>query len=223
MRRALGWIIRLSLIVAAFSAIWVAAYRYINPPITTLMVIERLRVGKLERDWRPLTAISPNLRHAVIATEDSPFCRHHGFNWKEIYRAYQDAERRRGGSSITQQTAKNAFLWPDASWLRKGVEAGFAILIELIWPKERILEVYLNIAEFDAGVFGAEAAARHYFGVSASDLSLDQATRLAWLLPSPRSRDPRKANALTIEKTRNDVQYMRRRDQLDCVSTGKEG
>ena len=192
-RRGLRLIVWLMVIGAALSTVWVVAYRFVNPPITSLMIIERLRTGKLEYEWRPLKDMSLNLQRAAIASEDSPFCLHGGFNLSEIYKAFQDTERRRGGSSITQQTAKNAFLWPDASWLRKGVEAGFTILMEAFWPKQRILEVYLNIAEFDTGVFGAEAGAQRYFGVSASELTEEQAVRLVWVLPSPRRRDARRA------------------------------
>ena len=144
MRAVLRWILLLGVVFTAFSTLWVVAYRFINPPITSLMIIERIRVDKLEHTWRSLDQVSPNLQHAVIASEDSPFCRHYGFNLKEVYSAMKDPEHRRGGSSITQQTVKNAFLWPDASWLRKGVEAGFTVLVEALWPKQRILEVYLN-------------------------------------------------------------------------------
>ena len=219
MRTMLRWLVRLAVIGAAFCTVWVIAYRFFNPPITSLMVMERFRTDKLEYDWRPLGQISENLQHAVIASEDSPFCAHYGFNLKEIYRALEDTERRRGGSSITQQTAKNAFLWPDASWLRKGVEVGFTVLMEVFWPKERILEIYLNIAEFDTGVFGAEAAAQQYFGVSAKDLTTDQAARLAWVLPSPRRRDARNVNLKTVKQIRNDIAYIRRNEDYDCLPT----
>ncbi len=205
------------MISAAVCMVWVAAYRFIDPPITSLMVMEKFRIDKLHHDWRPLAEIAPSLQRSVIAAEDSSFCAHYGFDFDEIYKAYQDADRRRGGSTITQQTAKNAFLWPDASWLRKGLEAGFTVLIELFWPKTRILEVYLNIAEFDAGVFGAEAAAQQYFGVSVKNLTSDQSARLAYLLPSPRRRDAENARLSVVRQIRNDVAFIEHLGGYDCL------
>lgn len=202
--------------------LWVGAYRFINPPITALMVIERLRVDKLEHDWRPLDQISPNLHYAVIAAEDANFCLHGGFSLEDIKEALAEEDRRRGASTISQQTAKNAFLWPDASWLRKGVEAGFTVLIETIWPKSRILEVYLNIAEFGIGVFGAEAAAQYYFGVSADALTRDQAARLAHMLPSPRKREVGRVSMSRIARINEGVAYIDERGNFDCIKPPEE-
>ncbi len=185
------------------------------------MIAEKFRVDRLQYDWRPLTEIAPSLQRSVIATEDSSFCTHYGFDFDEIYKAYLDTDRRRGGSTITQQTAKNAFLWPDASWLRKGLEAGFTVLAELFWPKTRILEVYLNIAEFDVGVFGAEAASQHYFGVSADKLSSDQAARLSYLLPSPRRRDTGNASPGTVKQIRNDVAFIEHLGNYQCLQAAE--
>ena len=129
-----------------------------------------------------------------MAAEDANFCDHWGFDLKAIEKAIEanaQGRRVRGASTISQQVAKNLFLWPDRSWLRKGLEAGFTVLIETIWTKRRIVEVYLNIAEFGDGVFGAQAAARHHFNRDASALTLDQATRLAAVLPDPKGRNPR--------------------------------
>ncbi len=221
-RRALVWLVRLGLIIAAFCVLWVAAYRFINPPITTLMVMERLRVDKLEQDWRPLGEISPNLQYAVIAAEDANFCLHGGFSIEDIKKALADEDRRRGASTISQQTAKNAFLWPDASWLRKGIEAGFTVLIEGIWPKKRILEVYLNIAEFGIGVFGAEAAAQYYFGVSADGLTRDQSARLAHMLPSPRKRAVSGVSARRIARINEGVAYIEERGNFGCIKPPEE-
>lgn len=184
-RRAL----RLTLWAAVFCVAWVMAYRWINPPITYLMVTEWLGRGDISRDWRGLDEISPHLARAVMGGEDARFCDHYGFDFIEIRKALAESGRRRGASTISQQVAKNAFLWPDANWLRKGLEAGFTVLIELSWPKSRIMEVYLNIAETGPGVFGAEAAARHWFGKPASDLSLREAARIAAILPNPRERN----------------------------------
>ncbi|HTI67992.1 MAG TPA: monofunctional biosynthetic peptidoglycan transglycosylase [Caulobacteraceae bacterium] len=166
-----------------------ATYRFVPPPVTYLM-IERLAQGYgLHKRWRPLSAISPALPQAVIAAEDAKFCEHHGFDIDAIRQAMRANQRRpnqvRGGSTISQQTAKNVFLWNGRSYLRKGLEAYFTLLIEALWGKRRILEVYLNVAEWGPGTYGAEAAAQRYFKVSAAKLNREQAARLAAILPSP--------------------------------------
>ncbi|MEX2517922.1 MAG: monofunctional biosynthetic peptidoglycan transglycosylase [Paracoccaceae bacterium] len=175
-------------IVAAALALWVVAYRWIDPPATYLIAAEWIRLGHVEREWRDLDEISPHLARAAMGGEDAWFCDHYGFDIDAIRAAIAETDRRRGASTISQQVAKNAFLWPDSNWARKGLEVGFTALIEMSWPKARIMEVYLNIAEMGPGVFGAEAAARHWFGVSAADLSLAQAARIAAILPNPRER-----------------------------------
>lgn len=166
----------------------VALYRVVPPPLTWLMV-ERIFQGKgFDRRWVPLDAISPQLVRAVIASEDSDFCQHHGFDVAAIEKAlHHDAAGGRliGGSTISQQTAKNIFLWPDRTWVRKGLEAWFTVLIETIWGKPRIMEVYLNSIEWGPGVYGAEAAAQHNFHVSAAHLTPAQAARLAVIIPKP--------------------------------------
>lgn len=178
-------------------AIWiplsgVVLYRFFPPPATQLMVIQAVKGEGIDYRWRSLDKISPNLVRAVIASEDSTFCAHRGFDMEAIRKALEaneragDGGRVRGGSTISQQTAKNAFLWPGRDWLRKGLEAGYTVLIEGLWGKPRIMEVYLNIAEFAPGVYGAEAASRHWFDKSASDLTPREAARLAAVLPSPR-------------------------------------
>ena len=193
MRKLLRWA---SIGVAgllAFTILWAALCRIVPPPATPLMLIRALGGSGLSRDWEPLERISPSLVEAVIASEDSNFCGHGGFDWAAIEGAFEDNEegkRLRGGSTISQQTAKNAFLWPDRSWPRKGAEAWFTLLIEGLWTKRRILEVYLNIVEWDDGVYGAEAAARHHFGKSAAALTRREAALLAVVLPSPRNWSP---------------------------------
>jgi|TARA_R100000935_G_scaffold48554_1_gene73182 monofunctional biosynthetic peptidoglycan transglycosylase len=166
----------------------VAAYRFLPPPITILMV-QRLFEGQgFSRSWRGLDDISPHLVRSVIAAEDANFCSHRGFDLEAIRKALahnESSDRVRGGSTISQQTAKNVFLWPDRSYVRKGLEAYFTVLIEVMWGKPRIMEVYLNSIEFGPGVYGAQAAARKNFGVDAEDLSPTQAARLAAVLPSP--------------------------------------
>jgi monofunctional biosynthetic peptidoglycan transglycosylase len=168
----------------------VIVYRFAPPPITILMV-ERLIQGKgMDHRWTPLNHISPAMTRAVIASEDSRFCEHHGFDFQAIEKALQHNEARpgkviHGGSTVSQQTAKNVFLWPERSWVRKGAEAWFTVLIELIWGKQRIMEVYLNTVEMGPGVYGVEAASQRYFRHSAGTLTPAEAARLAAILPSP--------------------------------------
>ncbi len=170
------------------SVAWVALYRFVPPPGGIFMLQEYRRIGSIERQWVPLDAIAPVMRRSVIAAEDANFCLHWGFDMGEIRRVI-DAGGTRGASTLTQQTAKNVFLWHGRNWGRKALESGFTLLIEGLWPKHRTLEVYLNVAEFDNGVFGVEAAARHYFNTSAADLTPTEAARLAVVLPAPKSRD----------------------------------
>ncbi|RAK67544.1 monofunctional biosynthetic peptidoglycan transglycosylase [Phenylobacterium kunshanense] len=168
--------------------IMVAVYRFVPPPITFLMV-QRLFEGQgLDRRWVPLEKISPTLVRAVIAAEDARFCQHHGFDIEAIEKAMEAnarGKKLRGGSTISQQTAKNVFLWPQRDWVRKGLEAWFTVLIEVGWGKERIMEVYLNSIEWGPGVYGAEAAAQRNFKVPASKLTAAQSARLAAILPKP--------------------------------------
>ncbi len=177
-----------------FTFFWVLIYRFINPPITWLMVqrsMERQAEGKswkMERDWRKFEDLSNNLKKAALAGEDASFMKHFGFDFKSIQKAFEKNQKGRkvsGGSTITQQTAKNVFLWPGRSWIRKGFEAYFTVLIELLWSKERILEVYLNVIEMGDGIYGAEAATQAYYGKSAGSLSKSQAALLIAVLPSP--------------------------------------
>ena len=179
---------------AAVTVLAVVALRWIDPPTTTFML--RDRIGGLfdqdyqfRHDWRDWDAISKYAAIAVIAAEDQQFPFHRGFDFKQIDKALEDRERGRrvrGASTISQQVAKNLFLWPGQSWFRKGLEAGITVLIELAWPKRRILEVYLNVAEFGPGTWGVQAASRRYFRKDASRLTSAEAALLAAVLPSPR-------------------------------------
>ncbi|HEY2707755.1 MAG TPA: monofunctional biosynthetic peptidoglycan transglycosylase [Caulobacteraceae bacterium] len=167
----------------------VIVYRFVAPPLTILMV-ERMAEGHgLDHRWISLSKMSPSLPRAAIAAEDARFCDHHGFDFTAIQKAMKHDEKKpnavRGGSTISQQTAKNVFLWPDRSWVRKGFEAYFTVLIEAIWGKHRIMEVYLNTVEMGPGLYGVEAAAQKYFHVSASQLNPAQAARIIAILPSP--------------------------------------
>ncbi|PZQ62411.1 MAG: monofunctional biosynthetic peptidoglycan transglycosylase [Phenylobacterium zucineum] len=166
----------------------VAVYRFVPPPVTFLMV-QRLFEGQgLDHRWVPLEKISPNLVRAAIAAEDARFCEHRGFDVAAIEKAMAanaKGKKLRGGSTISQQTAKNVFLWPGRDWVRKGLEAWFTVLIEIGWGKERIMEVYLNSIEFGPGIYGAEAASQRFFKVPASRLTPTQAARMAAILPKP--------------------------------------
>ncbi|HEY2178016.1 MAG TPA: monofunctional biosynthetic peptidoglycan transglycosylase [Caulobacteraceae bacterium] len=182
-------ILFLTLMILFLPPLWVLAYRFAPPPVTFLM-LERITEGYgVDRRWRPIWRIAPAMTRAAIAAEDARFCKHHGFDLAAIDKALRhDARRRarlRGGSTISQQTAKNVFLWPGRSWLRKGVEAWFTVLIETLWGKRRIMEVYLNTVEMGPGVYGVEAAARRDFGISAAELDPGRAARLAAVLPDP--------------------------------------
>ncbi|MEX0970283.1 MAG: monofunctional biosynthetic peptidoglycan transglycosylase [Paracoccaceae bacterium] len=181
---------RLGVALSAIIVLSVLVFRWLPPPMTLLMQREAAARGEIAWEWRNMAQISPDLALSVVAAEDANFCLHYGFDIDAIRAALDDGAER-GASTISQQVAKNLFLWPERSWLRKGLEVGFTGLIELLWPKQRILEVYLNIAEMGPGVFGAEAAAQHHYGRTAEALGPSRAAALAVILPNPRARDPR--------------------------------
>ena len=179
---------RLAFGVVFLSLIWVLMYRVTPVPGTVVMGMRALSGETIRQDWVPIDEISPQLVRAVIASEDSKFCTHHGFDFEQMKIAWADLRAGsgwRGASTISQQTAKNAFLWNGGGFFRKGVEAWFTTLAELIWPKRRVMEVYLNVAEWGDGLFGAEAAAQARFGKSAADLTAYEASLMAAVLPSP--------------------------------------
>ena len=185
----------LAIIFFAVSISWVVLARFVPIFVTPLMIIrsvESMIQGEMPRnskDWVSIDKISHNIVQAVVASEDNLFMEHHGFSIEDIQKALkhnQKGKRIRGGSTISQQTAKNVFLWPDRSYLRKGVEAYFTVLIELIWPKERIMEVYLNVIEMGDGIYGIQAASKEYFNKDAKQLTKSQAALIAACLPNPR-------------------------------------
>jgi monofunctional biosynthetic peptidoglycan transglycosylase len=198
-------------------------FRFVPPPATPLMIGTMLTEGAVSQSWRSLDSISPHLVRAVIASEDGKFCSHYGFDLDAIDKALDRnaaGGRLRGASTITQQTAKNLFLLPDRTWTRKSIEAYLTLLIEGLWPKRRIMETYLNIAEWGPRRFGAEAAARGNFGKAASELDQLEAARLATILPSPRRYRADEPGPFVIRQSRviferiDDV----RRDRLDwCI------
>jgi monofunctional biosynthetic peptidoglycan transglycosylase len=191
--RARRLVRRLALVVAVLLALpflLIPLYRFVDPPVTNVMLVKALGGAGIDKTWVDIDRISPSLVRAVIASEDQRFCEHHGIDWVEVQNALDDEDGRfRGASTITMQTVKNLFLWTGRSWFRKALEAPLALYAELFLSKRRIMEIYLNIVEWDVGVYGAEAAAGLYFRVPAAKLSATQAARLAAVLPSPASRD----------------------------------
>lgn len=206
------------------SVLWVLIYRFVNPPITLLMVlrnIERKSEGKplkLEKKWVDFDDISDNMKRAAVSAEDQLFLKHIGFDVNAIEKAFKTnkkGDKIKGGSTISQQTAKNVFLWPGRSWVRKGFEAYFTLLIEMFWSKERILEVYLNVIEMGDGIYGSEAAAQTYFGKSCTKLSRSQAALIAACFPNPRRWTPRSPTRYIKHRQYLIMKNMRRLGPLD--------
>lgn len=219
--RFLGLCIRLAFWLILLLAAAILIYRFVPVP-STLMLGRWLTLKPVEREWVPLEQISPNLIRAVIAAEDQRFCRHRGVDWIELNAVLDDEDGpSRGASTLTMQTAKNAFLWPGRSYLRKGLEIPLAMAIDVAWSKQRVIEVYLNVAEWGEGLFGAEAAAQRYFGKPAARLTPAEAARLTAALPNPLLRNPaRPSRALQSAAART----QRRLGQLgslgDCALPG---
>lgn len=221
--RWLGYLIAGFLLSTVFAVLF---FRFVPPPLTPLMAIRGagyLVDGAspiLDKDWQSLENISPRLVEAVVASEDQRFFEHNGFDWGAIVSAIGENERGKrklGASTISQQTAKNLFLWPDRSWARKGLEAYFTFLIEILWSKHRILEVYLNIIEMGSGTYGAEAAAQRWFHVSAARLTGPQAALIAAILPNPRKWSPKNP---TVYLQRRQTWILRQMDHLGPLPDG---
>ncbi len=211
--RVLPWARRLAAgIVALLALPLVLTLVYLPPavhPLSTLMMKDLVTLSGFEREWTPLDRIGPRLVNSVLMSEDGQFCSHHGIDLGEFRAVFEDflaGEATRGGSTISMQTAKNLYLWHGRSYVRKALELPYAIYLDLVMPKRRIMEIYLNIAEWGPGIYGAEAAARHHFGKSTRELTARQAALLAVTLPNPLARTPGKpSNALnrlaaTIER-----------------------
>jgi monofunctional glycosyltransferase len=185
-------------------------YKWVNPPITPLMIIRKFEGNSINKKWVPIEEMSSNLPIAAIAAEDDEFMTHHGFDMDAMQKAYEKNQKQpnqiRGGSTISQQTAKNVFLWPHRDYLRKGLEAWFTVLIEFIWGKERIMEVYLNVVEMGDGIYGMEAASQEYYKKPASKLSKPQAAALISVLPNPHIFKVLKPSAHT-QAYRNAILY----------------
>ena len=199
----LKWSVTILASLIALSVLWVAVYRFVGPPTTFYIVQTELSGTAVDRRWIPIEAVAPAVWETVIAAEDQSFCLHDGFDRKAIEEARQrnaHGGRLRGASTISQQTAKNAFLWPARTYVRKGFEAYFTVLEEFLWPKRRIMEVYLNVAEFGRGVFGVEAASQRFFGKPARNLSRYEAALLVTVLPNPKVRHPENPRPYVVER-----------------------
>ena len=179
----------------------VGLYRFLPPPSTPYILSEGARLGGIERTWVSIDDVAPVMVRSVVAAEDANFCLHWGFDMSQLRAAIAEGGGR-GASTLSQQTVKNLWLWQGRSWLRKALEGVMTPVVEAIWPKRRILEMYLNIAEFDTGVFGVEAAARHHFGVPAKELSAIQAGLLAAVLPNPKERQAVNPSSATTKRAR---------------------
>ncbi len=192
--------------------LYIVALKWINPPITITQITQGIEQKKLKRDYVPYDKMGKNIKMAVIASEDQKFPYHNGFDMDEIQKAYDDnqsGKRFRGGSTISQQVAKNVFLWQGRSWIRKGLEVYFTFMIETIWGKERILEMYLNTSEMGIGVFGIEAASEYYYNKSAIDLTKNEAARIAAALPNPRKYNVNPPSSYISKRANNIMRQMR--------------
>ena len=200
-RRALRWAGRGLLGLAGLYLLLILLFAFVNPPSNLYMWSEGRRLGGVDQVSVNLADMAPVMARSVVAAEDANFCLHWGFDMAAIRAAAADGGNR-GASTLTQQVVKNVFLWQGRSWIRKAMEAVITPVVELVWSKSRILEVYLNVAEFDEGVFGVQAAAQHYFGVNAADLSPTQAARLAAVLPDPKGRSASKPSSFVRKQAR---------------------
>ncbi len=205
MKKFFKFLLKLLLGLFLFSILMVVVYKWVPLPFTPLMAIRYFENPgeEIRHDWVPMEKISPNLQLAVVASEDQNFLNHGGFDYKAIKKVIEENKTRRrarGASTISQQTAKNVFLWPESSWFRKGLEVYFTFCIELLWSKERILEVYLNSIEMGRGVYGAEAASEFWFGKSAQNLSASEAAAIAAVLPNPRQYNANPASSFIQQR-----------------------
>jgi monofunctional biosynthetic peptidoglycan transglycosylase len=211
-KRSLLFFIGIVLVIQLWFLGWILWWKETPPQETHFMSLrldelqQKNPAAELQYQWVPYARISPHLKRAIIASEDAHFLQHNGFDWQGIQDALEKNQKKgrfvAGGSTISQQLAKNLFLSPERSMLRKGQEAVITVMLESLWDKEHILEVYLNVIEWGNGVFGAEAAAQHYYGISAERLSAAQAARLAAMVPNPRFYDQRRNDTTLAHKTR---------------------
>ncbi len=224
MKRLLRFLYTVMLWFFGLSVSLVVIYKFIPVPFTPLMIVRFVETKNndqevsFDHDWEPLENISPNLQKAVIASEDGTFLQHHGFDFNAMGKALknnQKGKKIKGGSTISQQTAKNVFLWQGRSYLRKGLEAYFTFLIELVWGKERIMEVYLNSIEMGNGIYGAQAASRHWYHKDASNLSVREAAGIAAILPNPRKFKASNSSSYINKRKTKIVRLIRHMGKLE--------
>lgn len=221
MRWVKRWAFRLFLFFVLAVLLVVGAHSVLNPGRGLYMRQEAARLGGIDHYWTPMEEIAPVMARSVVAAEDANFCEHWGFDMAAIRAALSEGAGR-GASTISQQVVKNVYLWHGRSWGRKALEGVMTPLVELMWSKERIIEVYLNVAEFDEGVFGIDAAAQHYFGVAPAKLSALQAARLAAVLPAPKLRSASRPGPLTRKRTariRDGAETIRRDGRAKCFGS----
>lgn len=188
------------------------------PPVSTLMAARLLTLQKVERETVSLEEVSPQLLRAVIRAEDAKFCRHHGVDWQSMKAVLKDKNGpSRGASTISMQVAKNLFLWPQRSYIRKALEVPIAMFLDMLWSKKRMMEVYLSVAEWGDGIFGIEAAAQTYFKKSAKQLSSWEAARLAAMLPNPLKRHPAKPSKAYLRHSQNILKWANSSVDLSCL------
>jgi monofunctional glycosyltransferase len=216
LKKIFRFILRTMLVLFLLSIVVTIVYRFVPVPVTPLMIQRYFEMedGKIDKDWKSLEEISDNMPLAVVTAEDQKFEEHYGFDLEAIEKAVKYNEKHKGkkvkgASTISQQTAKNVFLWPGRSWVRKGLEVYFTFLIELFWSKERIMEVYLNVIEMGPGVYGTEAAAQHYFNKSAAKLTKSEAASIAAILPNPIRWSASKPTPYIIKKRNWILRHMK--------------
>lgn len=223
MKKVFSFILKTAITFIVLSIIWVVVYRFVPIPGTLLMLSRNINDNApIHYDWQPLENISPHLALAVVSSEDNLFTQHNGFDLDAIKLAQEEAKKGkklRGASTISQQTAKNVFLWNGRSWVRKGLEAYFTVLIELIWGKERIMEVYLNCIEMGNGIYGASAVAKHHFGTSADKLTKSQCALIAATLPNPRKYNSAKPSKYMLKRQSDILKLMKYIGKVDYNNT----
>lgn len=223
MKKVFSFILKTAITFIVLSIIWVVVYRFVPIPGTLLMLSRNINDNApIHYDWQPLENISPHLALAVVSSEDNLFTQHNGFDIDAIKLAQEEAKKGkklRGASTISQQTAKNVFLWNGRSWVRKGLEAYFTVLIELIWGKERIMEVYLNCIEMGNGIYGASAVAKHHFGTSADKLTKSQCALIAATLPNPRKYNSAKPSKYMLKRQSDILKLMKYIGKVDYNNT----
>ncbi|MBQ5730816.1 MAG: monofunctional biosynthetic peptidoglycan transglycosylase [Bacteroidaceae bacterium] len=223
MKKDFSFILKTAITFIVLSIIWVVVYRFVPIPGTLLMLSRNINDNApIHYDWQPLENITPHLALAVVSSEDNLFTQHNGFDIDAIKLAQEEAKKGkklRGASTISQQTAKNVFLWNGRSWVRKGLEAYFTVLIELIWGKERIMEVYLNCIEMGNGIYGASAVAKHHFGTSADKLTKSQCALIAATLPNPRKYNSAKPSKYMLKRQSDILKLMKYIGKVDYNNT----